>query len=186
MRTSRYAEVVGAWFLYAVPSPAPAGCHAVTPPPGSFGATECNFDSAFASLDNIMRDLDFFVLAPIAVVLVAAGLFALLTARGPLPHAIVKALPREPDSSRDHRLQGLSLTLGGMAILIATQALSRTISQPSSPPPSHPDPLGLAIAVGALVLLVGGVLVGMSVRQRDHRTSEVLNGWQQIAKTFRG
>src|SRR6266568_4342196 len=45
---SRYAGVVGEMFLYVVPSPTPAGCHPVTPPPGTFGATECNLDGAFA------------------------------------------------------------------------------------------------------------------------------------------
>jgi hypothetical protein len=158
----------------------------MTPPPGSFGATECNFDGAFASLDSIFRAFDFFVLVPIALVLVAAGIVALATAKGPLPHAIARALPREPASSRDRRLQGLSLTLGGLGVLIATQGLSRTIAQPSLPPPPHPDPVGLAIAVVALALIVAGVLIGITVRQRDHRTSEVLNGWEQIAKTLRG
>ena len=158
----------------------------MTPPPGSFGAIDCNLDGAYSSLDNILRDFDLFVLVPIALVLVAAGIFALATAKGPLPHAIARALPREPASSHDRRLQGLGLTLGGLGVLLATQGLSRTISQPSSPPPPHPDPFGLALAVVVLVLLVCGVLVGLTVRQRDHRTSEVLSGWEQIAKTFRG
>ena len=177
---------MAAIFRYLVPSPTPAGCHPVTPPPGSFGATECNFDGAFASLDNIFRAFDFFVLVPIALVLVAAGVFALATAKGPLPHAIARALPREPASSRDRRLQGLSLTLGGLGVLIGTAFVSRVISQPSSPPPPHPDPVGLAIAVVVLALFVAGLLAMMTVRQRDHRTSEVLNGWEQIAKTLRG
>jgi len=182
---SRYAGVVGGLLLYIVPSPTPAGCHPVTPPPGSFGAGECNFDQQFGAVGNVMMALDLFVLAPIAVLLVAVGIFALVTAKGPLPHAITKALPREPDSSRDHRLQGLSLTLGGLGILVATLAVSREISKPSLPPPPHPDFVGVAAISAVLVLFLGGVLIGLAVRQRDHRTSEVLNGWQQIAKTFR-
>lgn len=158
----------------------------MTPPPGSFGATECNFDGAFASLDTIFRDIDLFVLVPIALVLVVVGIYALVTAKGPLPQGIARALPREPDPSRDRRIQGLSQTLGGLGVLIGTVALSRFISQPTSPPPPHPDLAGVAVMAAFLALFVAGVLVGMAVRQRDHRTSEVLDGWEQIAKTFRG
>jgi len=177
---------VGAILLYIVPSPTAAGCHPVTPPPGSFGAGECNFDQQFAAVGNVMMALDLFVLAPIAVLLVAAGIFALVTAKGPLPHAITRALPREPDSSRDRRLQGLSLALGGLGVLVGTLVLNREIGKPSLPPPPHPDFLGVAATSAVLVLFAGGVLIGLAVRHRDHRTSEVLNGWQQIAKTFRG
>ena len=185
MGASRYAGIVGAIFLYIVPSPTPAGCHPVTPPPGSFGAGECNVDQQFGAVGNVMMALDLFVLAPIAVLLVAAGIFALVTAKGPLPHAITRALPREPDSSRDHRLQGLSVMLGGLGVLIGTLVVSRLIAEPSTPLPPHPDFASAAGEGAALVLMVAGGLVAMAVRQRDHRTSEVLNGWQQIAKTFR-
>ena len=173
-------------FLYVVPSPTPAGCHPMTPPPGSFGATECNLDGAFASADNILMGVDLFVLAPIALVLVAAGIFALLTAKGPLPHAISKALPRELASSRDHRLQGLSLTLGGLGVLIGTLSVNRMLSEASSPPPTHPDFAGVAAQGAAFALVLASALVGLAARLRDHRTSEVLSGWQQIAKAFRG
>ncbi len=158
----------------------------MTPPPGSFGATECNVDGAFTSADNILMGVDLFVLAPIALVLLAAGIFALVTATGPLPRAITQALPREPDSSRDRRLQGLSVALGGLGVLVGTLVVSRTLSEPSSPPPPHPDFENVAAEGAAFALVVVAGLVGMAVRQRDHRTSEVLSGWEQIAKAFHG
>ena len=117
--------------------------------------------------------------------LVAAGMFALVTAKGPLPHVITRALPRELDTSRDHRLQGLSLTLGGFSALIWTLVIRQLILEPSSPPPPHPTLENAAASAIALMFFVAGVLVSLAARQRDHRTSEVLNGWQQIAKFFR-
>jgi len=171
-------------FLY-LPSPTPVGCHPMTPPPGTFGATECNLDGAFAPLGNVLMAFDLFILAPIALLLVAAGMFALVTAKGPLPHVITRALPRELDTSRDHRLQGLSLTLGGFSALIWTLVIRQLILEPSSPPPPHPNLENAAASAIALMFFVAGVLVSLAARQRDHRTSEVLNGWQQIAKFFR-
>jgi hypothetical protein len=158
----------------------------MTPPPGTFGATECNLDGAFAPLGNILMGVDLFILAPIALLLVAAGIFALVTAKGPLPHAITKALPRELNSSRDHRLQGLSLMLGGLSALIWTLVIRQLILEPSSPPPPHPNLENAAAIAIALMFLVAGGVVSLAARQRDRRTSEVLNGWQQITKTLRG
>src|SRR5438445_247842 len=56
---------------------------------------------------------------------------------------------------------------------------------PMTPPPPDPNLENVAAIVIALMVFIAGGVVSLAARQRDHRTSEVLNGWQQIAKFFR-
>ena len=167
-------------FMYVAPVPTPAGCHPMTPPPGSFGGVECNLDQQFQVVGTVMSGLYEFVLVPIAVILVVAGLFAVVTGRGPVPVAITRRLPREPVSPADRRLQGLSLVITGAAVLTAGWTAARL---PMAPPR---DLWILAGFSAFLVFLVVGMVLNLTVRVRDRRTAEVLTGWQRIAKAFRG
>lgn len=174
------------WLLSVLVTPTPEGCHPVTPPPGAFGATQCNFDREFGVVGNLVYAVDVFVFLPLGFLFLAIGLFAALTAKGPVPAGMVRRLPREPASLRDHRLQGLSLAFGGAAIVLLSSHLLLDTALPPQPPPPTPNLLGAALSGLAVMAMIAAIGVGLTVRQRDHKSSEVLSGWQHIGRLFRG
>ncbi len=157
-------------------TPSPDGCVLVTPPPGSLWAVNCNWDRQEAQLSQILTQIDSHVLIPIAVGLLALGLFSLATGRAPLPGIVARRLRRVPSSARDRRQLGLSVALVACGALVM---LGSSVTSPQSPFPLTP------LSIIANCLCLGTALViNLRVRFLDRRTSQITSSWDQFMSGF--
>lgn len=153
--------MVGAFFLYVLSSPTPAGAH---PPSGQIGVL-----TVFG-----------WILLAAGVILAAAGLYSTITGRSPYPVAWSRRLRRVPATPHDQRLIGGGLISFGAAALVGASAGLVLANQPPGPSllVEAGPPIGWILLVLALILV-------MTARQTDRRTSQVQSGWEQIARVFR-
>ncbi len=124
------------------------------------------------------------VAAVLSLVSVILGLFSTLTGKDPLPKRIRRLLRRVPASAEDFRTRGMSLVLGGAAVMLiasilTTNVVGLTLSGVSGYAPSatlaFPKAavflIGLVAALAAMACFVGSYTLMLRVRYVSTRAS---------------
>ena len=123
------------------------------------------------------------VAAVLSVVSLMLGLVSTLTGRDPLPKAIRRLLRRTPASEEDFRVRGMSLTLGGVAVLLIVSILTINVVTtlggvggyaPSASlafPKATEFLVTVVVALSSMACFVGSYVLGVRVRYVTARAS---------------
>jgi hypothetical protein len=177
-RASVQASLLG---LIVSPSPSPEGCHAVTPPPGSFGAGYCNFDREEAQITWILDQIAY-VLIAITLIVLALAVYSLITGRSPVPARISRLLPRTPASNGDQRRLSAAIAILTIATVLNLAGLSLSypggFGHPAGPLAGSPLTVFGSLAMMLGLLAFGGFVLG--VRYLDRRKGTVASALDQL------
>lgn len=111
-----------------------------------------------------------YLFSAIALVLLALGVFSLVTGRDSLPNAIQSRLRRVPASARHQRFQGLAVALGALTVLwTSLGVVSRDF----------------VVSESAILPLAASAVVALTVRHFDRQTGRISSGWDELKRSLR-
>jgi hypothetical protein len=123
------------------------------------------------------------VSAVLSLASVMLGLFSTLTGKDPLPKGIRRLLRRTPASVEDFHVRGMSLTLGGVGVMLIVSIITTNVVNmlngiggyaPSASlafPKATVFLITVVVALSSMTCFVGSYILGVRVRYVSTRAS---------------